>query len=174
VASELKRRTARTRSIVVAALAMLGLTALLTLLSETIWKRPMQIGKTEPTSTPISTSTKSGPPPRVTLPMPANSAIITVVVAFDAIKVDGLDIVPMPVLLDAGNKVGNIQGLQAVLDEKRGGASVGGRVGIIVERGMPRSVIKSVLLTLRLARYNDVHLIVPPDAGAAAPVLDDD
>ena len=37
--------------------------------------------------------------------------------------------------------------------------SVGGPVGLDVEKGMPTNVIKSVFLTLALAGYRDVHLV---------------
>src|SRR3954468_13549340 len=92
VASESKKKKERTRSIVVAALAMLGLTAILTLLSETVWQRP---------AAPVPSSTKAGggasaagssSGARIVVPQPADTAVTTVAVSFDGIEVDGIKV----------------------------------------------------------------------------------
>lgn len=149
--------TSRIRGIVLMVLAILGLTAVMTLIVETVSHRgPGSPGARGNDLTPASPA--AAEKSRI-------STVIVVTVSFNGLLVDGLDVAPLTPLIENGRSE-IIPALKSAMDERRGASSIGGPIGLLVQKDMPRNVTRSVMLTLALAGYRDVHLIgAHPDAG---------
>lgn len=147
----------RRRNIIVALFAMLALTAVLTLVAETVSRRPAQ-------STHLGS--QAGTTPLTSAAVSPAAPVVIVSVGLEAVIVDGVEVTKTAPLIES-KQVGNIESLKKIMDIKRGNATAGGRVGLEVQKGMPTNVVKSVLLTLALAGYRDVHRIGGPAADAS-------
>ena len=164
--------TNRTRSVVMMVLATLALTAVLTLIAESVFRGPKTVASANVANSSTAATTSSGDVPplgSVTPRAPTGPQVpmIFVAVTFDHIEVDGIEVEKIGPLIQS-KQTGNLGKLAAVMDLKRGGSSVGGPVGLAVEQGVPRNVIKSVFGTLALAGFRDVHLVgANPDGGIA-------
>ena len=161
----------RTRGIVMMVLATAGLALLLTLVSETVFRpkpQPAPARSSEGTPGPTSFLAPSAELHAITV----NTIVVTV--STEKIVVDGLEVARTEQLIK-DDKQQLIPGLKTAMDQKAIGNPPTQKVGLIIEKDMNKNVIRSVYLTLRLAGYRDVHLVVDADSGAAnAALLDAD